>query len=181
MKFIKTKLKDLYIIEPEPFEDDRGRFYRILCKNELKEIGHTKEIVQINHSLTTQKGVIRGMHFQYPPKAEIKLVKCINGKVFDVAIDLRKNSPTFLQWHGEIISAKNLKIMYIPEGFAHGFQTFEENSELLYFHTEFYSSEHEGGVRYDDPLIDIEWPLEVSDLSERDKNHKLLNENFEGI
>ena len=181
MKFIKTKLKDLYIIEPEPFEDDRGRFYRILCKNELKEIGHTKEIVQINHSLTTQKGVIRGMHFQYPPKAEIKLVKCINGKVFDVAIDLRKNSPTFLQWHGEIISAKNLKIMYIPEGFAHGFQTLEENSELLYFHTEFYSSEHEGGVRYDDPLIDIEWPLEVSDLSERDKNLKLLNENFEGI
>lgn len=181
MKFIKTKLKDLYIIEPEPFEDDRGRFYRMLCKNELKQIGHTKEIVQINHSLTTQKGVIRGMHFQYPPKAEIKLVKCINGKVFDVAIDLRKNSPTFLQWHGEIISAKNLKIMYIPEGFAHGFQTLEENSELLYFHTEFYSSEHEGGVRYDDPLIDIEWPLEVSDLSERDKNHKLLNENFEGI
>lgn len=181
MKFIKTKLKDLYIIEPEPFEDDRGRFYRILCKNELKEIGHTKEIVQINHSLTTQKGVIRGMHFQYPPKAEIKLVKCINGKVLDVAIDLRKNSPTFLQWHGEIISAKNLKIIYIPEGFAHGFQTLEENSELLYFHTEFYSSEHEGGVRYDDPLIDIEWPLEVSDLSERDKNHKLLNKNFEGI
>ena len=181
MKFIKRKLKDLYIIQPEPFEDDRGRFYRILCKNELKEIGHTKEIVQINHSLTTQKGAIRGMHFQYPPKAEIKFVKCINGKIFDVAIDLRKNSPTFLQWDGEFLSAENLKIMYIPEGFAHGFQTLEENSELLYFHTEFYNPEYEGGVRYDDPLIGIEWPLEVSYLSERDKNHKLLNENFEGI
>lgn len=181
MKFIKTKLKDLYIIQSEPFEDDRGRFYRILCKNELKEIGHTKEIVQINHSLTTQKGTIRGMHFQYPPKAEIKFVKCINGKVFDVAIDLRKNSPTFLEWYGELLSAKNLKMMYIPEGFAHGFQTLEENSELLYFHTEFYSPKHEGGIRYNDPLIGINWPLEVSYLSEKDKNYKLLNESFEGI
>jgi len=181
MKFIKTKLKDLYIIEPEPFEDDRGRFYRILCKNELKEIGHTKEIVQINHSLTTQKGVIRGMHFQYPPKAEIKLVKCINGKVFDVAIDLRKNSPTFLKYHSEILSADNMKMFYVPEGFAHGFQSLEDDIEMIYYTTEFYSPECEGGVRFNDPKINIEWPLEVSDISEKDKNLTLITEDFKQI
>ena len=181
MKFIETDIKDLFIIEPEPFEDDRGKFYRIFCLNELKEIGHTKKIVQANQSLSKQKGTIRGMHFQYPPKAEIKIVKCINGSVFDVTIDLRKKSPTFLQWYGVILSAENMKIMYIPEGFAHGFQTLENNSELLYFHTEFYSPEYEAGIRYNDPAINIKWPLEITNISKRDREHELINENFKGI
>ena len=181
MKFIKTPIPDLYIIVPEPFQDKRGKFSRIYCFTELKEIGNSKSLVQINHSLTKQKGAIRGMHFQYPPRAEIKIIKCIKGSIFDVAIDLRKGSPTFLKWHGEILSAENIKALYIPEGFAHGFQTLEENCELLYFHTESYSPKDEGAVKFDDPLIGIEWPLEISDISDKDKKHKLLSEEFKGV
>jgi len=181
MKFIKTSLIDLYIIEFEPIQDKRGKFYRVFCKEEFKQIGNEKEIVQINYSITIKKGAIRGMHFQYPPMAEIKMVKCLQGSVYDVAIDIRKGSSTFLQWHGEILSAENLKMMYIPEGFAHGFQTLEKNTELLYFHTEFFNAGHEGGIRYDDPLITIQWPLEVSDVSKRDKRHELLSNHFIGV
>lgn len=181
MKFVETKLKDLFVIEPEPFQDDRGKFYRVFCKNELRGIGHNKEIVQINQSLTKQKGTIRGMHFQYPPKMEIKIIKCIFGSVFDVAIDLRKNSPSFLKWHGEILSADNMKLIYIPEGFAHGFQTLENNAELLYFHTEFYDSKYESGILYNDPKFNIKWPLKTINLSKRDLEFKLLDANFEGI
>ena len=181
MKIIKLSLKNAYVLEPEPFSDHRGKFVRIYCYKELQHIGHSKPIVQINHSLSRQKGAIRGMHFQYPPKAEIKMVKCLRGSVFDVLIDLRRDSSTFLKWHGEVLSAENMKVMYIPEGFAHGFQTLEENCELLYLHTEVYSHEHEGGVRYNDPAINISWPLEVADISERDQAHSLLSHNFEGV
>jgi dTDP-4-dehydrorhamnose 3,5-epimerase len=181
MKIAATPLKDAYIIEPEPFKDTRGKFSRIFCKKEFQAIGLVKDIVQVNQSITIQKGAIRGMHFQRPPKAEIKMVKCLRGSVFDVMIDLRRDSSTFLKWHGDVLSAENMKIMYVPEGFAHGFQTLEGNCELLYFHTEFYSSEHEGGVRYDDLLINIQWPMEITDISEKDRNHPLLSQDFEGI
>lgn len=181
MKIKQTPLQDASIIEPEPFEDNRGLFTRVFCQQELQRILHNKNIVQINHSITKQKSAIRGMHFQYPPKAEIKMVKCLRGSVFDVIIDLRKGSPTFLKWHGETLSSKNMKMLYIPEGFAHGFQTLEENSELLYLHTEFYSPEHEGGVRYNDIAINISWPLDVKDISEKDRNYPLLSQDFEGI
>lgn len=181
MKIIKTPLQDAYIIEPEPFVDDRGKFARLYCHEELQQIGHFKPIVQVNYSLTRQKGTIRGMHFQYSPKAEIKMVRCLRGSVFDVIIDLRCGSPTFLQWCGEILSEKNMKMMYIPEGFAHGFQTLENNSEFLYLVTEFYSPKHEGGISYNDPLINISWPLEVTDISERDKELPLLSNEFQGI
>ena len=181
MKIKPTPLQDAFVVEPEPFEDTRGRFTRVFCQNELQSILHGKNIVQINHSLTRQKGVIRGMHFQYPPKAEIKMVKCLRGSVFDVMIDLRRDSSTLLKWHGEELSSQNMKMMYIPEVFAHGFQTLEENCELLYLHTEFYSPEHEGGVRYNDPLINISWPLEVTDISKKDKNYSLLSKDFEGL
>lgn len=174
MKIKQTPLQDAFIIEPEPFTDKRGIFARIFCRQDLRNILHNKNIVQINHSLTRQKGAIRGMHFQRPPMAEVKMVKCLRGSVFDVIIDLRKGSPTFLKCHGETLSSENMKMMYIPEGFAHGFQTLEENCELLYLHTEFYSPEHEGGVRYNDPMINISWPLEVKDISERDKELPLL-------
>jgi dTDP-4-dehydrorhamnose 3,5-epimerase len=121
------------------------------------------------------------MHFQYPPKAEIKIVKCVIGKIFDVAIDIRNNSPTFLKWHGEILSAENRKLMYVPEGFAHGFQTLEDNSEIIYLNSNFYSPEYEGCVRYNDPMVRIKWPFEVTDVSVRDQTCKLLTESFKGI
>ena len=177
----KLPLEGAFVIEPGLVTDDRGIFARVFCQHELQSTLHGKNIVQINHSLTRQKGAIRGMHFQYPPKAEIKIVKCMSGSVYDIIIDLRPNSPTLLQWHGEILSAENMKMMYVPEGFAHGFQTLEKNCELLYLHTEFYSPEHEGSVRYDDPLINIQWPMEVTDISEKDRNHPLLAEDFQGI
>ena len=135
----------------------------------------------MNQSLTKRKGSIRGMHFQYPPKAEIKIVKCVIGKIFDIAIDLRKDSPTFLKWHGETLSADNMKLMYIPEGFAHGFQTLEDNSEIIYLHSEFYNPEYESGIRYDDPKVNIKWPLKITEISIRDQNHELLNESFNGV
>ena len=181
MKINKLPLEDAFVIEPESFRDNRGIFARVFCQHELQDILHGKNIVQINHSMTKQKGAIRGMHFQYPPKSEIKMVKCLHGSVFDVMIDLRQGASTFLKWHGEILSADNMKMMYIPEGFAHGFQTLEENCELTYFHTEFYSPEHEGGVRYNDSMINNSWPLEVKDVSERDQNHQLLSSDFKGI
>jgi len=181
MKIKQTPLQDAFIIEPEPFKDDRGLFARVFCQHELRNILKGKNIVQINHSITKQKGAIRGMHFQYPPKAEIKMVKCLRGSVFDVIIDLRKGSSTFLKWHGETLSSENMKMLYIPEGLAHGFQTLEENSELLYLHTEFYSPEHEGGVRYNDLAINISWTLDVTDISEKDRNYPLLSQDFEGV
>ena len=181
MIITKLPLKDAFVIEPEPATDDRGIFARVFCQHELQNILNGKNIVQINHSLTRQKGAIRGMHFQYPPKAETKMVKCLHGSVFDVMIDLRQGSSTFFKWHGEILSDQNMKTLFVPEGFAHGFQALEENCELLYLHTEFYSPEHEGGVRYDDPRIEIKWPLQITDVSERDKKHSLSAEDFKGI
>jgi dTDP-4-dehydrorhamnose 3,5-epimerase len=181
MNFTPLPLQGAYIIEPNLFADHRGKFSRLFCQEELKQIGHDKPIVQINHSLTKQIGTVRGMHYQKPPKAEIKMVQCLKGEVFDVLVDLRKNSLTFLKWHGEILSANNMKMMYIPEGFAHGFQVLENNSELLYFHTEFYNSPYEAGIRYNDPEINIEWLLEPVNVSEKDQNYPLLNSMFEGV
>lgn len=181
MKFIEIPLKGAFIIETEPFEDQRGMFARIFCESEFNEIGYSGRIVQINYSLTRKKGVVRGMHYQNPPMAEIKMVKCLRGSVYDVIIDLRKRSKTFLRWHGETLTAKNRYMVYIPEGFAHGFQTLEPNCELLYFHTEFYTPDHERAVRFDDPKVGIKWPVDITEVSERDRNHSLLSENFKGI
>ena len=181
MNFFKTKLKGLFVIEPEIYEDNRGNFYRVFCQNELKQIGYNKSIVQINQSFNKKKSTIRSMHFQYPPMAEIKIVRCTAGSIFDVAIDLRANSPTYLQWYSETLSAENKKMIYIPEGFAHGFQTLEDNIEIIYLHTEFYSSELESAVRYNDPKFNISWPLELTVISERDKNHPLINGDFKCI
>ena len=181
VKISQNPIANAFLIEPEPHLVHRGMFARIFCQDEFRQIGHYKKIVQINHSLTRKKGSIRGMHVQYPPKAEIKIVKCLRGSVFDVLADLRRNSTSFLQWYGEILSAKNLKMMYIPEGCVHGFQSLEENTELLYLHTEYYSPEHEGGVRYDDPLVNITWPLEATEISSKDLSYPLLPEDYKGI
>lgn len=181
MIFSPTKLKDSYVIDLQPIADERGWFSRYFCKNEFSEIGHSKEWVQMNHSVSYKKGTVRGMHYQMPPFSEVKLVRCIAGVVFDVIVDLRNNSATFLQWFGVELSASNKTMIYIPEGFAHGFQCLSENCELLYHHTEFYKPDSEAGLLYNDPMINIEWPLPVSVVSERDRSHLFLNKEFKGI
>jgi len=181
MTFTPTPLKGSYEIDLSPFKDNRGWFARVYCKEEFAEIGHTREWVQLNHSVTFAKGALRGMHYQLPPFSEIKMVRCIAGAVFDVIIDIRKGSPTFLQWYGTDLSAQNKKMLYIPEGFAHGFQALSGDCELLYHHTDYYTPSAEAGIRYDDPRVNIRWPLPVTDISERDAKHPLLDNHFNGI
>lgn len=181
MIFSQTKLLGSYLIDLKPFSDERGWFARYYCENEFSEIGHTKEWVQMNHSVSYKKGTLRGMHFQVQPFSEIKMVRCIAGIVFDVIVDLRKGSSTFLQWFGAELSAENKTMIYIPEGFAHGFQCLSENCELLYHHTAIYNLEAEAGIKYNDPKINIEWPLPVTVISDRDNSHPFLNEDFKGI
>jgi len=176
-----TSMQDAFIIEPEPISDSRGFFNRVFCQHELQGILQGEIIAQINHSATRKKGSLRGMHFQYPPKAETKIVKCLRGSLFDVMVDLRQGSPTFLRWYGEILTAENMKMLYIPKGFAHGFQTLVNNSEILYLTTEFYCPEHEGTIPYNEPSIKISWPLEVANISEKDRNSPLLSPDFTGI
>jgi len=181
MTFSPTPLKGSYIINLTPFSDERGWFARTYCENEFREIGHAEKWVQMNHSCTTKKGTVRGMHYQLPPFREIKMVRCIRGKVFDVIIDIRKDSATFLQWFGVELSPEAMNMLYIPVGFAHGFQTLSDNSEMLYHHSEFYTPGAEGGIKYNDPAVNIKWPLEVTSISERDLNHPGLTEKFKGI
>ena len=181
MQFNETKIKGLYVAELEVFNDNRGFFVKSYCDTLLKEIGVTKPIKQVNHSLTSVTGSIRGMHYQNPPHAEVKIVRCISGEVFDVAIDLRKESDTFLQWHGEYLSSDNFKMMIIPEGFSHGVQTIKPNSELLYLHTESYEKKSESGILFNDEKIGIEWPLKAKDISDRDLKHKPITKDFKGI
>ncbi len=181
MIFNATPLSGSYVIDLAPFADERGWFGRYYCKDEFSQIGHTKEWKQMNHSVSYKEGTIRGMHFQVQPYSEIKMVRCIGGSVFDVIIDIRKDSATFLQWFGVELSAQNKMMLYIPEGFAHGFQCLSDNCELLYHHSEFYQPEAEAGIKYNDPMINIQWPLPVSVLSERDSHHPFLHEDFKGV
>lgn len=174
-------IEGLKLITPEPFCDERGYFSRIFCQREMASIKENLVIAQINNSFTKKKGAIRGMHFQYPPRAEIKIVRCVKGKIFDVGVDIRNGSSTFLQWHGEVLSAENQKMLVIPEGFAHGFQTLEDDCEIIYFNTAFYSKEFESAISYKDPKIGIKWPEKITVVSEKDANHPYINENFEGI
>ncbi|MDY7000426.1 MAG: dTDP-4-dehydrorhamnose 3,5-epimerase [Thermodesulfobacteriota bacterium] len=181
MKFHETPLKGAYVVEPEPFFDARGGFARIFCQKELAGAGLGCDIVQANRSVNAKAGCVRGLHYQSPPKAETKMVTCIRGAVRDVIVDLRRGSSTFLQWFGKTLTAENMLLIYAPAGFAHGFQTLEDNSELLYLHTEFYSPDHEDGIRHDDPLLGIDWPLEPTGVSDRDRSHPLLTADFKGI
>jgi dTDP-4-dehydrorhamnose 3,5-epimerase len=181
MKFTACPLQKAYVVEPSLHSDTRGVFYRYYCKREFLEIGHDKEWVQLNHSFTIHPGTIRGMHYQLPPYTETKLVRCVAGKVWDVIVDMREGSGTFLQSFGLELSAENRQMIYIPEGFAHGFQTLSENCELIYHHSEYYTKEAEGGIRYDDALVNIKWPLPAVNVSERDLQHPLLTNHFTGI
>lgn len=181
MKFIEATLAGAYAIELEPFMEERGLFARTFCQKEFATIGFHKQIVQINHSVTKQKGTIRGMHYQRPPVSEIKIIRCVQGKIFDVMVDLRANSLTFMQWHGMELSKDNLRMAYIPVGFAHGFQTLTDNAELIYHHSAFYSPEYEHGLRFDDPALAIKWPLPLGVISPKDQSYPLTNKNFKGI
>ncbi|HEY1039545.1 MAG TPA: dTDP-4-dehydrorhamnose 3,5-epimerase [Bacteroidia bacterium] len=180
MKFLETTLKGAFVIQPTLLSDERGGFSRVFCKKEFMEIGHSKEFVQFNHSYNSKKGTVRGMHYQEAPHSEIKLIRCVKGAVYDVIIDIRKGSPTFMQWYATELSAANRNLMYVPEGFAHGFQTLEEDSELIYHHTSFYEPAAERGLRYNDELLAVNWPLEVSAISQKDENYPLLTPNFKG-
>jgi dTDP-4-dehydrorhamnose 3,5-epimerase len=176
-----TKIDGVKVLLSEPYQDERGFFNRIFCQDELVAIRPDIIISQINHSMTAIKGTVRGMHFQYPPHAEMKIIRCVKGSIFDVAVDLRKNSPTFLHWHGEILSADNMKAYIIPEGCAHGFQSLEDTVEMIYLHTSAYCKKFEGTLRYDDPKIGIQWPLQVSHISSKDLSASFLSTNYGGI
>lgn len=176
MKFTETPLKGAYIIDIEPILDNRGLFERMYCKKELSVIGFTKEIVQINHSYTIKRGTVRGMHFQKTPYAETKIIKCIRGSAFDLAVDIRKESPTYLRWYGVELTEDNNKMNFLPEGFAHGFQTLQANTELLYFHSEYYNPQNEGAINIKDPIIKLVLPLQISDISDRDNKYPFIND-----
>ena len=181
MTFTETTLPGAYLVTLAARGDNRGWFARTYDKQMFAQIGHTVDWIQMNHSLTRQTGALRGLHFQYPPYAEIKLVRCIAGRVFDVIVDLRAGSPTFLHWFGTELSADNQQMIYIPKGFAHGFQTLTTDCQLVYCHSDSYNPAHEGAVRYSDSRLGIVWPLPVTDLSERDSSHPFLDDQFVGL
>tara|TARA_Y100000739_G_C20536042_1_gene431303 strand:+ start:189 stop:761 length:573 start_codon:yes stop_codon:yes gene_type:complete len=179
----KTPIKDLMQGEIISKKDGRGYFERVFCLNEFKEnFKLKKNIIQINRSLSKIKGTIRGCHFQFQPYAETKVVSCCNGSLFDVGIDLRKGSETYLQYFSQILTSENKKFLVIPEGFAHGFQTLKENTEILYLVTEKFSLEHDNGINPFDPEININWPIPCTIRSEKDTKRKFIKDrNFKGI
>lgn len=169
------------LVERQQREDSRGFLSRLYCAEEFREIGVRAPILQFNHTLTRRKGTVRGIHYQFPPHAETKLVSCLHGEIFDVAVDLRKNSPTFLKWHGEILSPANQRSLLIPEGFAHGFQALSDDCELLYLHTAAHEPDSEAGINARDPCLKIEWPIEITEMSDRDRSHPMLSAEFSGV
>ena len=182
-RFVITDLPlpGLKLIERQLLCDSRGFLVRLYCSEELAAAGWRKPIAQINHTYTVKRGTVRGMHFQQVPHAEMKLVSCIRGKVWDVTVDLRAGSKTFLHWHAEELSADNRRALFIPEGFAHGFQAMTDDVELLYCHSAVYKTEAEAGLNPLDPALAISWPLEVTEISSRDAQHPMFNHNFSGI
>ncbi len=170
MKFIPTPLQGAYIIELEPKQDERGSFARAWCRQELEAHGLVGAVAQCNLSCTEKSGTVRGLHYQLPPHEEVKCVRCIAGAVFDVAVDLRKDSPSFRRWFGLELTAENGKMLYVPRGCAHGYQTLLDKTEVFYLVSHPYSPEAERGVRWNDPAFGITWPLPVSRISKRDES-----------
>lgn len=181
MTFHTTPLDGVMVAETRQFSDHRGGFGRLFCEQDLAPVIGARRIVQVNHSRTRAQGAIRGLHFQRSPHAEMKFVRCIAGRVWDVAVDLRRASPTFLHWHAEELSPQNGRMLVVPEGCAHGFQVLEEDSQMLYLHTAFYAPDAEGGVAYDDPRLAIPWPLAPTDVSDGDRRRIHLTHDFTGI
>jgi len=175
MKFIPTLLSGVYIIEPEFLEDERGEFSRIFCRKEFEDMGLNPNIAQCNISFNHNKGTLRGMHYQVEPHAEAKLVRCTRGSIYDVIIDLRPEMPEFRKWFSVELSAENQKMLYIPEGFAHGFQTLTDNTEIFYQMSESYFPENARGVRWDDPCFNIKWPEDNRIISKKDLEYPDFN------
>lgn len=181
MKILDTPVDGLKIVESSPHRDARGSFVRLFCAEELAPVLGDRQIVQINHSKTSHAGAIRGMHYQMPPHAEMKMVRCLRGRVWDVVVDLRRDSATFLHWQAYELAQDDARMIVIPEGFAHGFQALDAESELIYLHTTYYRPGSEGGLRYDDPRLAIPWPLHPLDVSSRDLSHPLVSHDFTGV
>jgi dTDP-4-dehydrorhamnose 3,5-epimerase len=179
MKFTETKLQGSYVIEVEKIEDDRGFFGRWWCEDEFKKYNLNTNIVQANVSRSNKKGTLRGLHFQKSPHQETKLLRCTKGAVYNVIIDLRPESPTFKKWFGVKLTEDNHKMIYVPENFANGFLTLEDNSEVYYLVTEFYNKEAESGIRWNDPAFNIKWPRAITEITEKDNG--CANFNFKDI
>jgi dTDP-4-dehydrorhamnose 3,5-epimerase len=177
----ETPLPGLFVLQRGPIGDERGWLERMYCTADLADILGSRSVAQVNRTLTTSKATVRGMHYQLPPSAETKIVSCLRGAIFDVAVDLRRGSSTFLDWHGEVLSAENRRSLFVPEGFAHGFQTLDDDTEVLYFTTAAYDPAAERGIHPQDPRVAIAWPLPVGRLSERDAAHAPIGPEFEGI
>jgi dTDP-4-dehydrorhamnose 3,5-epimerase len=175
MLFLETRLKDVFIIEPARIEDERGFFARVFCVEEFGAHGLETNLVQCSISFSKQRGTLRGMHSQVAPYEEVKVVRCTRGAIYDVAVDLRPASSTFKQWVGAELTGENRRMLYVPKGFAHGFLTLENNCEVFYQMSEFFHSESERGVRWDDPAFGIIWPSKVKIISEKDRNIKDFN------
>lgn len=176
MKFTKTNFDGLFVIDQEPNTDARGTFNRLFCLNEFSKAGTDFKIVQVSRSLTKQKGTIRGLHYQKKPFEEDKLITCIKGKIFDVAVDIRRNSKTYGQWYSLELSQENGKMFFLPKGFAHGFQTLTDNCQLIYFMSEYYHPEASTGILWSDKTLNINWPYKYSFMSEKDKTRPLLED-----
>ena len=176
MNFTNTTLDGAYIIEPEKIEDKRGFFARSWDTEEFKEMGLNPRLVQCNVSITKKKGTIRGLHYQIKPYEETKLVRCTRGSIFDVIIDLRSKSKTFKKWFSIELTSENYKMIYVPEGFAHGFQSLEDNIEIFYLVSQFYNPKSERGIRWDDAVFKIKWPLNVTEISDKDAKWEYYND-----
>mgnify|MGYP001765469034 CR=1 FL=1 len=174
-------LAGLTLVQRHPLGDARGYLERLYCRDDLALVLQGRAIAQINHTLTAKAGTVRGMHFQHLPYPVMKFVTCLRGEAFDVAVDLRQGSPTFLRWHAELLTADNYRTLVIPEGFAHGFQSLSDDCELLYLHTAAFHPETEGAVNATDPRLGITWPLPITDRSARDQAHPLLDVDYPGI
>jgi dTDP-4-dehydrorhamnose 3,5-epimerase len=181
MKFTQLPLAGAYLIEQTPIRDERGQFSRVFCARTFREMGLPDTFVQVNQSISRRAGTIRGLHYQKPPHAEAKLVRCLRGAIQDVMVDLRHGSPTFLQWHAEILTAGDLRMVFVPEGFAHGFQALEDDTEATYQSTAYYAAEHEGRLHYDDPFVKIGWALRDVIVSPKDAATPFLEPDFEGV
>lgn len=181
MRFDKTKIEGCFSISPDVYEDERGGFYRVFCEEEIKEFAGDIKFVQINHSMNKLKGTFRGLHYQIPPHIEDKLIRCVSGKVIDIFLDLRTDSPTFLQYDFLELSETNRRMVFLCKGIAHGFLTLEDNTQLIYHHTQFYNKESERGVRYDDPQIQLELPVDINVISTKDLQYDLLPNGFNGL
>jgi dTDP-4-dehydrorhamnose reductase/dTDP-4-dehydrorhamnose 3,5-epimerase len=176
MNFVKTGIEDVIIIEPKVFGDHRGWFTETYSKEKFRELGLEVEFVQDNHSFSAQRGTLRGLHFQLNPKAQSKLVRCTKGKILDVAVDIRKGSPTYKKWVAVELTEENKKQLLIPEGFAHGFVTLTDNVEVQYKVTEYYSPENDRSIKFNDPEINVDWGIEKPILSDKDLNAPLLKD-----